>query len=79
MAKCVDIREAYENLANAIIVSAVSDYKTALKHQKRNKSRAEYEVKHLERFFRSEWYEMLTDLDATYLMRKIHEMIEEGC
>lgn len=81
MSKCVDTREAYENLANAVIVSAASDYKAALKRLKRNPANemAAYEVKRLERFFRSEWYEMLTDVDATYLLRKICGLVEEGC
>ena len=100
MAKCVDTREAYENLANAIIISAVTDYKDALKHAKRNREkktedekrnrekktgdekrsreRENRDVKRLEKFFCSEWYEVLTDMDATYLLRKVREIVEEG-
>ncbi len=34
--KAVDDREAWENLANAIILSSVKDYRRALLHLKRN-------------------------------------------
>ena len=39
---------------------------------------AKNDVKRLEQFFHSEWYELLTDLDASYLLRKVREMVEEG-
>lgn len=76
--KVVSEREAYENLANAIVLSAVNDYKSALIRQKRNPDSvsAAEDVKHLEKFFYSDWYEMLTNLDASYLIRKMKEMID---
>ena len=69
----------YENLANAIVLSAVDDYKSALLRQKRNPESisAAEDVKRLEKFFYSDWYEVLTDLDPGYLIRKMKEMIEE--
>lgn len=79
MAKIVSEQEAYENLANAIVLSAVDDYKAALIRKKRNpdSASAAEDVKRLEKFFYSEWYEVLTDLDPSYLIRKMKEMIEE--
>ena len=79
--KIVDEKEAYEDLANAIIVSAVEDYKRVTVHIKRNPGNksAIAEKKRLEKFFHSEWYEMLTDLDASYLLRKVQEVIEGEC
>ena len=76
--KIVGEKEAYEDLANAIIKLAVDDYRSALLHLKRNpdSESAQAEVKRQERFFYSNWYEMLTNLDASYLLRKVKEMID---
>lgn len=79
MAKYVSEKEAYENLANAIIISAANDYKKALIRQKKhpdNKSVAA-DVRRLESFFYSDWYEVLTDLDPGYLIRKMQDTIDE--
>lgn len=77
--KIVDKREAYENLANAIILSAVGDYKRALIRQRRHpeSESARRDVEELEKFFFSEWYELLTNLDPSYLIRKMKETINE--
>lgn len=70
--------EPYESLANAIIVQAVKDYREALQRLNRHPEKNDYkaEVNSLERFFCSGWYQMLTDLDGTILMRKIREKLE---
>ncbi len=70
--------EPYESLANAIIVQAVRDYRKALQRLDRHPENNDYkaEVNSLERFFCSGWYQMLTDLDGTILMRKIREKLE---
>ena len=77
--KTVGEREAYENLANAIVLSAVDDYKSALLRQKRNPESisAAEDVKRLEKFFYSDWFEVLTNLDPSYLIRKLKEMVAE--
>lgn len=77
--KAMEVKEAYENLANAIILSAVGDYKRALVRLKRhpgNKT-VKDDAERLERFFYSEWYEILTNLDPGYLIRKMKEKIKE--
>lgn len=81
MSKMVGRKEGYENLANAIIESAVDDYRGALQYMKQHpRSRlAGGHVKELERFFHSEWYECLTDLNADFLLRKVREMEEKEC
>lgn len=66
----------YQALANAIVELAVKDYKKALKRHYRFPDSEDYatEVKSLERFFRSGWYGMLTDLDGEYLMTGVRRM-----
>ena len=74
----VSQQKAYENLANAIIRQAVNDFRSALRHLKKDpdSESAKQAVQRLERFFYSEWYEVLTNLDASYLLRKVREMID---
>ena len=77
--KYVDEVTAYENLANAIIISAVKDYKRALIRLKKHpeSESAKRAVKENEQFFYSHWYEMLTDLDPDYLIRRLKDMVDE--
>ena len=67
-----DVEDPYLNLANAIVAVAVDDYRTALK------SGNEKLTKHLERFFHSGWYRMLTSLDAEVLMGRLRHEHESG-
>ena len=69
--------DSYQALANAIVELAVKDYKNALTQHYRFPNDEDYpdEVCKLERFFRSDWYEMLTDLDGEYLMAGIRRMV----
>ena len=75
--KAVDEKEAWENLANAIILSSVKDYKRALLHLKRNPDSrsARLAAEREEKFFYSSWFEVLTDLDPSYLIRKMKELV----
>ena len=70
--------DGYTDLANAIIVQAVKDYEKALKKLRRNpgNKKAKEDLRELESFFFSEWYRVLTDLNATYLLRKVREQFE---
>lgn len=63
----------YENLANAIILQAVKDYRMALKCLKANpKNRATLADKdEIERFFRSGWFSVLTSVDGEMLIRSL--------
>lgn len=73
--KDVNIDEAYQNLANAIVKNAADDYRAALRGLERNPESAGYQAdaKKIERFFRSPWYQMLTDVDGEYLIRRLQE------
>ena len=67
----------YQALANAVVEMAVKDYKQALKQHYRFPDSEDYktEVANLERFFRSDWYVMLTALDGEYLMSGVRRMV----
>ena len=65
--------DCYQNLANAIILLAVKDYKTILRcpmRKPRNQD-AQREKKRLERFFFSQWSGVLTDLDPKRLISAV--------
>ena len=53
----VTTAKAYENLANAIVLQAIKDYKNYY-------NRAE-----VVNFFRSQWYNELTDIPASGIMK----------
>ena len=73
--KNVGIKNAYEDLANAIVLSGVKEYKHALSRLQRNPNSesAKCAVKAGEKFLFSPWFEMLTDVDPNYLIRKLKE------
>ena len=60
--------DPYENLANAIVLQAVKDYRDALKRLKKKPGNQT-----AERFFRSGWYKALTSVDGEYLIQKLRE------
>ncbi len=67
--------ENYEKLANAIILQAVKDYRAAKKKLKKQptKKDAEIMIKDTERFFRSDWFTALTNVDGEVILRKLRE------
>ena len=69
----------YTELANAIVIQAAKDYRKALKTLKRypRYEPAKAVVAEVEEFFRSDWYRMLTSVDAEMLMRKIRREIKD--
>ncbi len=56
--------DPYENLANAIILRAVEDYRLA--EDRRT-------LKEIEDFFLSDWFSVLTSLDGAALLQKLRE------
>ena len=68
--------EAYERLAAAIVVQAVKDYKGALRKEARGKATETTQgmIIRCERFFKSEWFQMLSDLDGVALMEKVRKL-----
>ena len=55
----------YENLANAIILQAVKDYRETLSRYNlhREKDAYSHDKESIERFFRSRWFGVLTTID----------------
>ena len=67
--------DPWENLANAIILQAVKDYREArrkLKKRPKNED-AKLMISDCEAFFRSDWFKALTELDDEMLLRKLQE------
>ena len=66
--------DPYQALANAVVQNAAEEYRAALKRLNKDPENviAKAEVQELKRFFRSQWYEVLTEVDGEYLM----EMLE---
>lgn len=54
----------YENLANAIILQAVKDYRL---------SDDERELQEIERFFRSGWFGVLSKVDPEFLIKELRK------
>ena len=65
--------EAYERLANAIILQAVKDYRRTLKRLSRrpHDSDSKEDKMDLEEFFSSDWFSILTSLDPEVLIEKL--------
>ena len=58
------MNDNYNNLANAIILQAVKDYRL---------NDDERELASIERFFRSGWFGVLTRIDPEMLIAKLRE------
>ncbi len=69
------MKNSYEELANAIVMRAVKDWRKAVKTlKKRPRCEAAKQVKEdCERFFCSEWFEALTDVDGGVILRKLKQ------
>ena len=63
--------DGYEKLAEAIILQAVKDYRKALKHDERGRKRE------IERFFRSEYFTVLTNISGEMMIQKLRAEVKE--
>ena len=65
----------YEELAGAIVMQAVKDWRKAVKTlKKRPRYEAAKQMRdECERFFRSEWFEELTSVDGSVILRKLKQ------
>ena len=71
--------ENYQALANAIILQAVKDFKPAYRRLKRfpNDRLAQDTVREITKFFCSDYFCALTDLDGPALLNRIMREIDE--
>ena len=69
----------YQAIANAVVEQAAKDYRQALLKQKKEPNMPEHaaRVRDLERFFRSDWYGVLTGLDGECLMASMRGMVRK--
>lgn len=71
----------YEKLANAIIVSAVNDFRKDIKIVeigRRNKDAAIKDMQEILEFIRSDWFKVLTDLNPESVINKLKDEASDG-
>ena len=71
--------ENYQTLANAIIMQAVKDFRPAYRRLKRfpNDKLAQDTVREITKFFCSQYFEALSDLDGPALLNRIIKEMDE--
>lgn len=67
----------YQSLANAIVAQAARDYLYLLRLLKRHPedSTVQKKAEMFERFFHSDWYSTLTDVDPEYLIGRLKKSV----
>ena len=66
----------WQKLANAIVEQAVKDFRIAQARVKANPQNADHakaEVSQLEHFFRSQWFEVLTNVDGCLVLSRLRK------
>ena len=71
--------DPYKDLANAIILQAVEDYRKWAKEysDSRDDRKLRKNLVELKEFFRSEWFSILTNLDGEQLLARLKSELEE--
>lgn len=71
--------ENYRELAEAVILQAVKDFRPAYRRLKKypNDNYAQRTVREITKFFCSQYFEVLTDLDGPALLHRIIREIDE--
>ena len=72
------IELAYQDFANAIIKKAVDDYRKALDGVSYGKKSPTKVIQEVEKFFRSKYFEALTDVDGEFLISKLKQEHKEN-
>lgn len=66
-------RDCYEDLANAIIVEAARDYRKAYRRYKKGDETALYKIRKIEKFFNSEWADLLCNDKAKNILERLQK------
>ncbi len=66
-----------EDLSNAIILQAVKDYRSALAGGSVNGRDSKSVIEECERFFQSEWFNVLTNADGMIIIANIRKEFEK--
>ncbi len=71
------MENCYTRLANTIIIQAAKDYAKALRRLKKfpHDKESRYIKQDCERFFRSGWFEVLTELNGEVLIQRMNEEV----
>ena len=71
------MQRCWEDLAQAIILQAVTDYRKARRRVRHfpDQKGAQATIKEVERFFRSWRFAQLTDIDGDMLIKKLREEV----
>ena len=72
-------RDEWSDLAEAIILKAVDDYRHTSKRllAKPDDDRLTLQKAEIEKFFLSSWFQVLTDLDGKQLLQKLQAEIQQ--
>ena len=67
----------WEDLAQAIIMKAVEDYRKARRRARHfpDQKGAQATIREVEQFFRSRWFAQLTDIDGEMLIKRLREEV----
>ena len=67
----------WEDLAQAIILQAVEDYRKSRRRVRHfpDQKGAQATIRETERFFRSRWFAQLTDIDGEMLIKRLREEV----
>ena len=66
------------DLTNAIVKQAADDYRKALAAKAYKHSTPQKIIEEIERFFRSRYFELLTDVKGDFLIEKLREEYREN-
>ena len=74
------IRDWEKILGNHIVLQAVNDYRNSLRGQKVDNCVSIVKmIEDCEKFFKSDWFGMLTKLDGELLLTQLQEEYENEC